>query len=1457
MNTRVLVCGLVLAFVGTLSLRADTPGERPYEMDWANRHDDVRNPLVDFEDLQGWTVTCQDAIGDFSRSREQQVWGDFVGKLVYRADGTRPEITIAPPQPLPIGKPFDCVNLWVCGNNWAWAPDRSTPPVEIRVLLQSESGTTVPVVLGSVRWKEWWLMHRRLSAEQLAQLGEKPRLIGIQVRNGRNKDDRSIFFDNLAIYAEPLPALKFEPRPKRNLQLPDGQTVGNNTGLGTLPFPTREETILPGNSTDPFTVTLDNSEDVYTFQYTGDDGQLIYRYTPVTGSLSDVQAEWIGCGSVLRPLDGGGVVMSTADAPETAAGQSLELIRCQQRGDTVCSNWRCTQGDQSTEIQYTFRLWQKSLVVDIQCSDPVVGEFCLGKVVGAENPRITTVPYLAGAEQRPGILVSGSPEHPLFVSALMDHYRTNSSLFWFTNRVSAEGATINGGSRYLPKTDGTRNRCFERLFLTVTPRFEETLPNIPNPKSPWMHIAGDRVWRAHGASDRQRDYEYWKKVARYGMTQVVITDHETGWRDGGESFTMRTRAAPGKGGDAGQAEYARKIRALGFRYGIYNNYTDYAPVNEHWDEDYVTRTPENQWRTAWARCYNPKPARAVEVESRLAPVIQEKFQLDTAYCDVHTAVRPWSYCDFDARVPGAGTFAATFYAYGEIMLHQKATWNGPVYSEGNNHWYYCGLTDGNYGQDQLGHLATDPWLVDFDLLKMHPLCCSFGMGNPGMFFGRKQRLGATAAERQALLDRFLAATLAFGHTGFLVFEGGFENAVQSYYCLQQVHANYARQTVESIRYADQHGNLLDTSHAVASGAYRRSQIVTRYRNGLEVYVNGHTAESWKTPHALLPPNGWYVHNVNELTFESAARLTALSAVIDGHRADYVDSPAYIYANGRGVLTRFSKAACDGQLITIRQPDGTTEVIPIGNCRVMGVDLDGQAATGMALGISRQFMGPAVTRYSRGLVYITAVPNATSYLLTPTARPTKPLDCQRVAVVPGETVEIEGASPTAFRIAADAKVGTQLWHRVGDQWIDFTIAPLVDTALRIADDGYELTLVPHTQLSRDATAQLGRDTRDVPLRPGQRVQLEFPRVEPKDESVLELPLTVTAGELRFQKTWWIKSEYDQVKLAEFSEHSDAGQRLRGEAERPLDPATKAGVSWTEKSCGGDRRRCLFMHPPYNGGVGYSYALLEPMQLPNRSSAAFRCEVGKADGSDPGDGILFRVTVIDSEGNETPVAERQWIQHAWTPLKAGLSRWKGQRVVIKLITDVGPADNSAGDWGCWSSLRVESLTPDLVTEVHDLQVTLTRDPAPLPIGNLTLEDVRSATSAILHFQGIGLQHGAPYVSFARVNKIELGELPGAGGNEQEGIWADAEIQLSSAVIASLQQWNTVALQNPGHDCFKVGRFWIELTLPDGRRASSQITRTVFTQPTGWLHAEGTGVAFDEDITIHVRLPMEDSQ
>lgn len=152
----------------------------------------------------------------------------------------------------------------------------------------------------------------------------------------------------------------------------------------------------------------------------------------------------------------------------------------------------------------------------------------------------------------------------------------------------------------------------------------------------------------------------------------------------------------------------------------------------------------------------------------------------------------------------------------------------------------------------------------------------------------------------------------------------------------------------------------------------------------------------------------------------------------------------------------------------------------------------------------------------------------------------------------------------------------------------------------------------------------------------------------------------------------------------------------------------------------------MHPPYQGGTGYVFAITPPVALPAEPKAALRCEVGKADGSDTGDGILFRIAVVDSKGKETIVAEKPWLQHAWTPLEADLSPWAGQRVRLKLISDVGPKDNSSGDWASWAEMRLESLRPTLQPTLHDKPVELRHRPGPFPLKNVRLDDLRKAKS-----------------------------------------------------------------------------------------------------------------------------------
>jgi len=49
--------------------------------------------------------------------------------------------------------------------------------------------------------------------------------------------------------------------------------------------------------------------------------------------------------------------------------------------------------------------------------------------------------------------------------------------------------------------------------------------------------------------------------------------------------------------------------------------------------------------------------------------------------------------------------------------------------------------------------------------------------------------------------------------------------------------------------------------------------------------------------------------------------------------------------------------------------------------------------------------------------------------------------------------------------------------------------------------------------------------------------------------------------------------------------------------------------------------------------------------------------------------------------------------------------------------------------------------------------------------------------------------------------------------------------------------------------VRRFWIEVELPDGRKASTDIAATAYTQPPGWPYAEGIGVAHGRDIEVEL--------
>jgi hypothetical protein len=490
----------------------------------------------------------------------------------------------------------------------------------------------------------------------------------------------------------------------------------------------------------------------------------------------------------------------------------------------------------------------------------------------------------------------GKGEKPFFASVWMDWYRSNASEPYAEDKIEAGGVKLNGGVRYLPRTDGKRNGLFERAFITFSPVFEETLPTIPNPPAVRGKEAGTRLWQeTWGPENYAVEMERSKKLRAYGIEMLTQCNHEITWRNEGESFTFRTMASPKKGGDEALQKYVAAQKTLGWRSGLYTNYCDFSPVNAFWDPDMVMRDSSGDLVRAWARCYSPKALFAVEMDRKLAPEIVRKFQSNAAYTDVHTSVSPWERCDYDARVPGAGTFAATFYAYGELLLHDQAIYDYHCWSEGNHQWLYAGLSTGNYGLTYSGlKLWEYPYLPHFDLLKMQPLTVDIGVPWTEQFFNGKKGWDQKSSIEESI-DRFLAATIAYGHMGWLVEEKhGIRQTCRSYYSLQQLQSRYLMEKVEEIRYNGSRGPI-SSSQALLNGEWKRGQLNIRYANGLEAWVNGNEKQVWVVnfdgKQHSLPPFGWLAVQGND--------FIASSLLEDGKRFDRVSSPDYVYLDGRG------------------------------------------------------------------------------------------------------------------------------------------------------------------------------------------------------------------------------------------------------------------------------------------------------------------------------------------------------------------------------------------------------------------------------------------------------------------------------------------------------------------------------------------------------------------------------
>ncbi len=1297
----------------------EKPGERPYEMVWANRKEPAP-PTLTFHNLQGWRMEVHNgAEAVLQVSRAQNVWDRPVAKLRYRGNGqanSAPRIVILPPAPVAIPDGADCVELWVYGNRWSWENPPDTPPVHISVILRDSAGGEYTVQVASVEWKEWWLLHRRLPAG----IRFPAQMMRMEVSGGWQNDWREIFFDSVRFYREQLPPLQFAPRPKRNLTLFEGQSPGANTGPGKLPFPTRDLTILPMHFSGAFKNHLQpDGAGRFVFLYEGKDGKLVYRFDASRG-INGIRAEWNG--RTVWQFSGAGVRFG-----ESIGEPKLKGVSAQR---SVIS----AEYDDGTTLR--LQIVQKSLIVDVINRTARATELHFGQLGGVHQPRAMYIPYITYGSSHPTVLLSRAGNRWLFSSIWLDWYRSNGSEPYGAEYASGDIARINGGVRYHPKTDGTRNPMFERLFITVSPMLEEVLPTIANPVGLHAKQAVDRLWQESWGPDNYENQMKRSRMLRaYGIEKLIQCNHEISWRDEGESFTLRTRAAPGKGGDEALKRYVAHQRSIGWFSGLYTNYCDFAPVNEHWNPDFVQRQPDGEWRPAWPRNWALKPLKAVEFDAILAPQIKAKYNPNSAYTDVHTAVQPWWYTDYDARVPGAGTFAQTFYAYGELLRNDSRVYGGPIFSEGTYQWLYAGLADGNYALAYNGRpLAVEPLLPVFDLYQIHTKECDIGMAWTSFFCDAIPNWRAPENIDRAI-DRFLLHTLAYGHIGWLVEEEhGIERTCRSYYMLQQVQARYGLLAPARIAYWDG-AKLVGVSEAVVRDLPRtRRQLYVEYPNGLKLWLNDHPSEEWRVNIGsrafILPPAGW-------LAYQKDA-LLSYSALVEGRKVDYLRSEAYIYLDGRGELFNAPEASSDGGLAITRIAPNRLQVIHISGKEQFRIGrpfgVQGALVSCRAYDVDGNELARPATHDSGQETWVEPVEKAVRYVLEFSGKRTWSIAPERREVVPGGSVRVtlQGVAQQArwqvengayadgvIRIDPDLSPGDTVLVRatIGGGKREAVLRVVEPVRWRWQTGGWQnpqrLTLIPIWRIapSKDEPLSVEFNTSEGWQVSPRSLRVEGGRMPAKIDLQVRTDLpTGTEGDLSITLRDGIAPHRVGLRLCVtetqpvLTELTSAvamwGIARRGQKEIP-DPGGTGALYYTgDLPVGGVSKKGIFMHPPYTGGVGYTWAELRAITLPN-APCLFHSWIGIRDGGNPSDGVLFRVELIDQQGKVHRLVEGTGIQGTWRELTADLSSFAGQTVRLRLIADVGPNDDSTADWASWGEPSIKVKAP-----VRTLQVAEAR-------------------------------------------------------------------------------------------------------------------------------------------------------
>lgn len=655
---------------------------------------------------------------------------------------------------------------------------------------------------------------------------------------------------------ESQPAVRHAAPPPldlRRVQKPPSQSVVPVSG-----FASKQQTEL--------------TADTAVFRYTGPDGVLEYRWNkpdaadPLLGRI-ELTATTSGGGSVL-PLACGSKI--TWAEPATFVSSAFERTPA---GVTCFITYKV--GDAEAAVRVAGRIEGKSLVLDISCDKPLISRLDAGGWNLLPIRKQIPIPYYSGQ-------VFYVPSADLFAGGFLDWTCSNASRHENTAAVYSE------------LTDHSRNLLKERAVFTAAWHLAETMPSIPNPPSPYIKQLSSRIvldiWGGKYTDIAKKLEELWD----YGIRDCAAIIHV--WQRSGydNALPAHIPAMESLGGDEGMKTLVATARKLGYLVALHENYVDYYPNFEHFDESYIALNPDGSRVLGWynngtkIQAFQIKPTAMLRLASTQSPEIHRRYGTNASYLDVNSAVPPWWHVDCRAGEPGAGVFRQFSDNFVKLWQYERDTHGGPILGEGNNHWYWSGYLDGAEAQFGSGWAWGQglgaPLAVDFDLLRIHPLQLNHGMG---YYVRWHEPLGYSSMPPMVTMDQYRMQEIAYAHAGFLgnTTWDHVPLAWLEYHLTTPVTSRSATARAVDIRY-QVNGKWVDATAAAKANIWNRVRI--RYDNGLEITANS-DARPMAADGATLPQYGWLARG---------AGVTAYTALRDDVVVDYAETKDAVFANAR-------------------------------------------------------------------------------------------------------------------------------------------------------------------------------------------------------------------------------------------------------------------------------------------------------------------------------------------------------------------------------------------------------------------------------------------------------------------------------------------------------------------------------------------------------------------------------